>query len=84
MLKKQPKRDRLWLNDGSILRLTPEFAKYVWSYDFMQERTYDDKVFRILSLIDEHSRECLLAKVARNFTLHDVLDCLPDLLYDRG
>jgi transposase InsO family protein len=82
--KKQPKRGRLWLNDGPTLRLKPEFAKHVWSYDFMQERTHDGKVFRILNIIDEHTRECLLAKVARNFTLHDVLDCLPDLLYERG
>jgi len=72
--QKQPKRGRLWLNDGSSLRLKPEFAKHVWSYDFMQERTHDGKTFRILNIIDEYTRECLLAKVARNFTHHDVLE----------
>jgi putative transposase len=50
----------------------------------MQERTHDGKVFRILDTVDEHTQECLLVKVARNFTLYDVLDCLPDLLYERG
>ena len=48
---KQPKRGRLWLNDGSTLRLRSEFAKHVWSYDFMQDRTYDGKIFRILNII---------------------------------
>ena len=82
--QKQPKRGRLWLNDGSTLRLKPEFAKHVWSYDFMQERTHDGKFFRIFNIIDEYTRECLLAKVARNFTHHDVLECLTDLFCERG
>jgi putative transposase len=82
--QKQPKRGRLWLNDGSTLRLKPEFAKHVWSYDFMQERTHDGKTFRILNILDEYTRECLLAKVARNFTHHDVLACLTDLFCERG
>jgi putative transposase len=82
--QKQPKRGRLWLNDGSTLRLKPEFAKHVWSYDFMQERTHDGRTFRILNIIDEYTRECLLAKVARNFTHHDVLACLTDLFCERG
>jgi putative transposase len=81
---KQPKRSRLWLNDGSTLRLKPEFAKHVWSYDFMQERTHDGKVFRILNIIDEYTRECLLAKAARSFTHQDVLGCLTDLFCERG
>jgi putative transposase len=82
--KKQPKRGRLWLNDGSTLRLKPEFAKHVWSYDFMQERTHDGKVFRILNIIDEYTRECLLAKAARSFTHQDVLGCLTDLFCECG
>jgi len=82
--QKQPKRGRLWLNDGSTLRLKPEFAKHVWSYDFMQDRTHDGKVFRILNIIDEYSRECLLAKAARRFTHQDVLGCLTDLFCERG
>lgn len=82
--QKQPKRGRLWLNDGSTLRLKPEFAKHVWSYDFMQERTHDGKIFRILNIIDEYTRECLLAKVARSFTHQDVLGCLTNLFCERG
>lgn len=53
---KQSKRGRLWLTDGSIVRLRPEFPKHVWSYDFMQDRTHNGRPFRILNLI--HSRVC--------------------------
>ncbi len=82
--KKQPKRGRLWLNDGSIVRLKPEFPKHVWSYDFMQHRTHNGIPFRILNVIDEYSRECLSVKVARRLTHRDVLDVLFDLFLERG
>ena len=82
--QKQPKRGRLWLNDGSIVRLKPEFPKHVWSYDFMQDRTHNGVPFRILNVIDEYSRECLIVKVARRFTHKDVLDVLLDLFLERG
>ena len=82
--QKQPKRGRLWLNDGSIVRLRPEFPKHVWSYDFMQHRTHNGVPFRILNVIDEYSRECLIVKVARRFTHKDVLDVLLDLFLERG
>jgi putative transposase len=81
---KQPKRGRLWLNDGSIVRLRPEFPKHVWSYDFMQDRTHNGAPFRILNVIDEYSRECLAVKVARRLTHKDVLEVLTDLFLERG
>jgi putative transposase len=51
--KKQPKRCRLWLNDGSCIRLRPEYRDHVWSYDFMLERTDNGRAFRMLNIIDE-------------------------------
>ena len=82
--QKQPKRGRLWLNDGSIVRLKPEFPKHVWSYDFMEDRTHNGVPFRILNVIDEYTRECLAAKVARRLTHKDVLEVLMDLFIARG
>ena len=82
--QKQPKRGRLWLNNGSIVRLKPLFPQHVWSYDFMQARTHNGVPFRILNVIDEYSRECLAARVARKFTHHDVLDVLTELFIQRG
>jgi transposase InsO family protein len=81
---KQPKRGRLWLNDGSIIRLRPEFPKHVWSYDFMQDHTQDGNPFRILNVIDEYTRECLAVRVARSLTHRDVLEVLTQLFCERG
>jgi putative transposase len=63
--KKQPKRGRLWLNDGSCVRLRPERPNHVWSYDFIQDRTEDGRTFRMLCVIDEFTRRCLAIVVAR-------------------
>ena len=57
--KKQPKRGRLWFNDGSCIRLRPEHRNHVWSYDFMAARTHDGKAFRMLTVLDEYTKECL-------------------------
>ena len=81
---KQPKRDRLWLNNGSCLRLKPLFAGHVWSYDFVLERTQDGRAFRILNVIDEFTRECLAVKVARQLDHEDVQECLAVLFCARG
>ena len=56
---KQPKRGRLWLNDGSCVRLRPEHPNHVWSYDFVEDRTHDGGKYRMLNIIDEFTRECI-------------------------
>jgi len=81
---KQPKKGRLWLNDGSCIRLRPEYRDHVWSYDFVHCRTDDGKVFRTLNILDEHSRECLAIKVKRKLNSTDVIDALTDLFILRG
>jgi transposase InsO family protein len=82
--KKQPKRGRLWLNDGSCIRLKPEHRDHVWSYDFMTARTADGRVFRLLNIIDEYTRECLAILVKRHITSQDVIDQLFELFIFRG
>lgn len=81
---KQPKRGRLWLNDGSCVRLRPAYKDHVWSYDFMAARTTDGRAFRLLTVIDEHTRECLAIDVARKLTADHVLDRLCHLFTHRG
>ena len=81
---KQPKRKRLWLNDGSCVRLRPQFKDHVWSYDFVATRTEDGRALRILTLIDEYTRECLALKVARKLNSQDVLEQLGYLFIYRG
>jgi transposase InsO family protein len=81
--KKQPKRGRLWLNDGSCVRLRPERRDHVWAYDFVQARTHDGRSFRMLTVVDEHTRECLAIDVARRLTSDDVLERLAWLFVTR-
>ena len=80
----QPKRRRLWLNDGSCVRLRAAHKNHVWSYDFVQSRTHDGRVIRMLTLIDEHTRECLAIDVARKLNSESVLERLSDLFVRRG
>jgi len=82
--RKQPKRGRLWLNDGSSVRLRPAHVDHVWSYDFMLHRTHDGRALRLLTLMDEFSRECLAIDVARQLKADDVLDRLTWLFAQRG
>ena len=81
---KQPKRGRLWLKDGSIVRLRAEFPKHVWSYDFMEDRTHNGVKFRILNVIDEFTRECLAVRVGRRLTHQTVIEVLTKLFCERG
>lgn len=81
---KQPKRGRLWLNDGSCMRLRPEYRNHVWAYDFVQDRTHDGRKFRMLTVIDEYSRECLAIEVQRRLTSREVLDVMADLFVKHG
>jgi len=82
--KKQPKRGRLWLNDGSCIRLRPEYKDHVWSYDFMIDRTANGRAFKILNIIDEYTRECLAILVSRKIKTQDVIDLLFHLFIFRG
>ena len=81
---KQPKKGRLWLNDGSCVRLRPERPNHVWSYDFVEDRTHNGRKFRMLNVIDEFTRECLAIRVDRRLKSTDVIDILSDLFILRG
>jgi len=82
--QRQPKRRRLWLNDGSCVRLRPRYVDHVWSYDFMMDRTRDGRALKLLTVIDEYSRECLAIDVSRSLTSQEVLDRLAQLFVERG
>ena len=82
--QRQPKRGRLWLNDGSCIRLRPLYRGHVWSYDFVASRTHDGRALKLLTVLDEHTRECLAIVVARKIRAHDVLEVLADLFVRHG
>ena len=82
--QKQPKRKRLWLNDGSVIRLRPERPNHVWSYDFVHDRTHDGRPFKILNIIDEYTRECLATFTQRRIRSQDVILVLAELFLEKG
>ena len=81
---RQPKRGRLWLNDGSCVWLRPERPNHVWACDFVQDRTRDGRKFRMLCVIDEFTREALAIRVARQLGSSEGIDVLADLFIARG
>jgi putative transposase len=81
---KQKPRGRLWLNDGSCIRLRPEKANHVWSYDFVEARTHDGRSLRLLTMIDEFTRECLAIRVARRLNSYHVIETLGDCMLAHG
>ena len=70
---KQPKRGRLWLADGSIVRRRAGHRDHVWAYDFVFDRTADGRKLRLLTIVDEYTRECLAVDVARRLNSQDVV-----------
>jgi putative transposase len=82
--QQQPKRARLWLNDGSCIRLRPEHRNHVWSYDFVHDRTHDGRPLKILTVLDEYSRECLAIRVTRKMNSLNVLTTLAGLFLRCG
>ncbi len=81
---KQPKRGRIWLNDGSCIRRRPMHRNHVWAYDFVHARTDDGVPIRLLTVVDEYTRECLSIDVARRLNSEDVLERLAWLFVTRG
>ena len=81
---RQPKRSRLWFGGGSYVRRRPEYPNHVWSYDFVHDRTHDSRSFRVLTLIDEFSKESLALEAKRRFTSLGVIEVLSDLFITRG
>ena len=81
---RQPKRGRLWFNDGSCIRLRPEHRNHVWAYDFVFDRTREGRPLKFLTIVDEYTRECLTIEVARKQTSRDVLRTLAKLMLKYG
>jgi len=82
--KKQPKRSRFWLNDGSCIRRRPQHRNHVWAYDFVAVRTHEGRPLRLLTIVDEYTRECLAIEVAHSLRADDVIFQLTELFVQYG
>ena len=81
---KQPKRGRLWLGNGSCVRLRPQRPNHVWAHDFVLVRTHDGRGVRLLTVMDEYTRECLAIRADRHIRSCDVIETLAELMMIRG
>ena len=81
---KQPKRARLWLSDGSCIRKRPEYRNHVWSYDFVEDQTNDGREIRMLTILDEFTRDCLAIRVGRRLNSKDVVMAISRLFIHKG
>ncbi len=81
---KQPKRSRLWLNDGSCIRLSPQHRNHVWSWDFVFDRTQDGRALKLMVVMDEYTRRCLVIHVARRIRSKEALEVFADLMLQHG
>lgn len=82
--QKHRKRGRLYLNDGSCIRLRACWPNHVWSYDFVADRLADGTRIRTLTVVDEYTRECLALRVGYRLKADDVMDVLTDLFITKG
>jgi len=82
--KRQPPRRRLWLAESSCVRLRPTHRHHVWAYDFVALRTQDGRPIKLLTIVDEYTRQCLAIEVARRLRSDDVLHRLSELFVKHG
>ena len=82
--QKQKPRGRLWLNDGSCVRLRPEHRNQVWSWDFVSHSTQDGRRVRVLNLIDEFTRESFLVRPERRWSAVKVIEALAAVMIEHG
>lgn len=81
---KQTPKGRLWLNDGSCLRLRAEYPNHVWSYDFVFVRDAYGRKIRMLTMIDEFTRICLVIHCALRIGSKEVIEQLADAMVIHG
>ena len=80
----QKPRGRLWLNDGSCIRLRPTQCNHVGSYDFVDAQTHAGRSLRLLVMLDEFTRAYLAIRVARRLNSAHVIELLGDSMLQRG
>ena len=60
------------------------YPGHVWSWDFIMDRTTDGRPVKMLTMVDEYTRQCLVIHPARSITSNQVLDTLESLAATKG
>ena len=78
------KRKRLYHHDASVIRLRPKYPNHIWAIDFVHDRLSSGRPYKMLTVLDEYTREALSVTVAARMSSHDVLEALYPLLLKHG
>ena len=78
------RRKRLYHHDASVIRLRPKYPNHIWSVDFVHDRLSNGRPYKMLTVLDEYTREALSVTAAANMSAEDVLEALYPLLLKRG
>ena len=78
------KRRRLYHQNSSVIRLRPTHSNHIWAIDFVHDKLSNGRNYKILTVLDEYTREALCVAVRPKMNAHDVLDALHPLLMKHG
>lgn len=82
--QRHKKRKRLYHKDSSIIRLRPLYSNHVWSIDFVHDKLSNGRPYKMLTVLDEYTREALCVAVRTKMGSEDVLEILYQLLLKKG
>ena len=82
--KRHKRRKRLYHHDASVIRLRPHSPNHIWSIDFVHDKLSNHRPYKMLTVIDEYTREALSVTVANAMGSSEVLEALYPLLLKRG
>ena len=78
------KRKRPYHKDSSVIRLRPQHPNHIWSVDFVHDKLSNGRAYKMLTVLDEYTRQALCVEVKPRMGSADVLEALYPLLLKHG
>ena len=82
--QRHKKRKRLYHHDASVIRLRPKYPNHIWAIDFVHDRLSNGQPYKMLTVLDEYTREALCVTAAPKMGSAEVLEALYPLFLKRG
>ena len=83
-IRKKKRRKRKMGDPLVLIPQKAQAANHVWTVDFVHDRLSHGRSFRMLSVLDEYTRECLSIRVEKSLKSEDVRMTLETLFTDYG
>ena len=82
--ERHKKRRRLYHKDSSVIRLRPTHANHIWAIDFVHDKLSNGRSYKMLTVLDEYTRQALCVEVKDKMNSDDVLEVMHRLLLKYG